>query len=271
MDLSNENVIHIKRNGFEYLQFKKLNEYPEIKHAYALKPLDFRRHKGNDVVANYKMLFNDLNISIETLVKPTQEHTNNVKIIDLKVNKNEPDIFMDYLKETDGLITNKKEITLASTNADCILFLIYDPVKKVISNVHSGWRGTFQKIVENSVKMMIEVYGSNPKDIIVCIAPSIRKCHFEVDEDVKEQCENIFEYTGRTNEFIEKTIVKDGKQKYVIDTVKINKIVLSELEIDERNIIDSNICSYCFSEKVHSRRGDGLDFGLGSAIISMVE
>lgn len=36
-DLSNKNVIHIKKNGVEYLQFKRLLEYKnEIKHAYSL-------------------------------------------------------------------------------------------------------------------------------------------------------------------------------------------------------------------------------------------
>ena len=37
MDLSNENVIHIKKDGIEYLQFKKLLEYKDlINHAYSL-------------------------------------------------------------------------------------------------------------------------------------------------------------------------------------------------------------------------------------------
>ena len=64
MDLSNENILHVKRDGFEYLQFKRLNEYSEIKHAYILKPLDLRSHNENDVVANYKAVFDDLNIPI---------------------------------------------------------------------------------------------------------------------------------------------------------------------------------------------------------------
>jgi len=29
-DLSNENVIHVKKNGVEYLQFRKLLEYSDI-------------------------------------------------------------------------------------------------------------------------------------------------------------------------------------------------------------------------------------------------
>ena len=36
-DLSNENVVHIKKDGIEYLQFKKLLEYSDlINHAYAI-------------------------------------------------------------------------------------------------------------------------------------------------------------------------------------------------------------------------------------------
>ena len=37
MDLSNENVIHVKENGIEYLQFRKLREYKEkLTHAFTM-------------------------------------------------------------------------------------------------------------------------------------------------------------------------------------------------------------------------------------------
>ena len=37
MDLSNENVVHIKQNGVEYLQFRRLLEYKDnIIHAFTL-------------------------------------------------------------------------------------------------------------------------------------------------------------------------------------------------------------------------------------------
>ena len=37
MNLSNENVIHVKKNGIEYLQFRRLLEYQDIlTHAYTL-------------------------------------------------------------------------------------------------------------------------------------------------------------------------------------------------------------------------------------------
>lgn len=269
MDLSNENILHIKREGFEYLQFKRLNEYPEIKHAYILKPLDLRSHNENDVVANYKTVFDDLNVPIETLTRPIQKHTNTVEIIEMKKNEKEPDIYMDYLDNVDGLITATPKITLATTNADCILFLIYDPVKKVIANVHSGWRGTFQKIGENAIIKMKEEYNCNPEDIEIYIWPSIRKCHFEVDEDVKIECENIFRYLGNTEKFIEKGEIKEGKQKYFIDTVLINRILFLNQGIKDANIYDCDICSVCSSDKVRSYRVEGKDFKLATSIICM--
>ena len=47
MDLSNENVIHVKNNGIEYLQFRKLLSYPDIKHIYSLGKQDYRTAKPN--------------------------------------------------------------------------------------------------------------------------------------------------------------------------------------------------------------------------------
>ena len=40
-DLSNKDIIHIKKDGLEYIQFRKLLEYKDIKHCFTLKPLDF--------------------------------------------------------------------------------------------------------------------------------------------------------------------------------------------------------------------------------------
>ena len=48
MDLSNENVIHIKDKDMEYLQFRKLLEYSEIKHLYTLGlKNDYRTVRAN--------------------------------------------------------------------------------------------------------------------------------------------------------------------------------------------------------------------------------
>ena len=104
MDLSNENIIHIKSGDIEYLQFRRLLKYKDnLVHAY-----DYRNHLENNALASYKTLFKEMNLDISTLVKPTQEHTNNVIAIDKKQMIREPDINLNYLKGVDGTLTNNR-------------------------------------------------------------------------------------------------------------------------------------------------------------------
>lgn len=274
MNLSNNIVIQSEKDGFNYLQFKRLLNLG-VSNAYTLKPHAFNSRPGvvsldtyNRSVENYKKFCKAMGYDYNNLIKPNQTHTNEVKCVTSLTGK--ISIEEDLYKDTDGLVTNIKGISLASVNADCILLLMYDPVKKVIANIHSGWKGTFGKIAVNAVNTMKDEYGCNPEDIIVCICPSIRKCHFEVKEDVKNLCEKIFAYTKRLDEIIE-YIGKDENQvdKWKIDTVLITKILLLECGIKEENIEDCGICSMCNSQIVNSRRADGENFGLGTAIISI--
>ncbi len=263
MDIfNNEKILYNKKNGIEYIQFKRLLEYG-IKHAYTLKGENINfRSTAPEMQESYKKIFGAIGLDVKTMMKPIQKHTSNVKCIDEFLDK-------EKLENIDGLITDKTNLAITTTNADCILFMFYDPVKKVIANIHSGWRGTFQKISEKCVIKMINYYKCKPEDIICCICPSIRKCHFEVEEDVKVLCENIFKFTERTHEFIEKGNEVKGIQKYMIDTVLINKILLKELGLREENIIDCDICSVCNSNKISSYRSEGKDFKLATAIISL--
>ena len=278
-DLSNENVIHIKKNEIEYLQFRKLLEYGDIiSHAYAIglernykiakeknvKPSS--KDKYNKSIGDYKKLANSIGINYENIAKPNQAHTKNIKRIDKKVNQEEPDFNLDEYNEIDGLVTDKKNIALATTNADCILMLFFDPVKKAIANVHSGWRGTLQRISIETVKKMKEEYACNPQDIICCICPSIRKCHFQVHKDVQEPYYNEFKDLKEINQLI---VPVSGEDRWSIDTVEINKIILKQAGLKAENIIDCGICSVCNSDQIHSFRVEKEGYGLETAIIEL--
>ena len=117
---------------------------------------------------------------------------------------------------------------------------------------------------------MVKEYDCNPKDIICCIGPCIRKCHFEVDEDVMKLFKNEFEYTGRIDEIIEKCRVVENVQKYNIDTTLINKIILNEAGLLKENIIDSELCTVCNSSLFHSYRVDKEKSGRNGAFIGMM-
>ena len=278
-DLSNEKVVHIKKNGIEYLQFKKLLEYDDIiSHAYAIGlDRNYRTARIKDAqklsteeynksIKDYKDLSNSIGINYINIAKPNQAHTKNIKRVDAKVNADEPDFNLSEYNETDGLITNSRNIALATTNADCILMLFFDPAKRVVANIHSGWRGTLQRISIEAVKMMEEEYNCNPKDIICCICPSIRKCHFKVHKDVQEPYYNEFKDLEKIDELI---VPIQGEDRWSIDTVEINKIILEQEGLKTENIIDCGICSVCNSDQIHSFRVEKEEYGLGTAIIEL--
>ena len=279
MDLSNENVIHVKKDGVEYLQFRRLLEYKDIiNHAYSLGTnVDFRTSRANREVSkdeyanslnNYDKLCRTIGCDYKRLVKGIQKHTNNVKTVSEKINKDTPDFRCKEYENVDGLITNKNKLILASTSADCISLLFFDPVKEVIANVHSGWKGTLQRISVKTVEKMVNEFNCNPEDIIVCICPSIRKCHFEVEKNVKDMFEKEFQDLGEENlkEIIEEKVLD---KKWNIDTVFINEIILEREGIKKENILDSKICTMCNPGILHSYRVERENYGLNTALIEL--
>lgn len=270
-NLSNENIIHVKREGLEYIQFKRLLEYKNIKHCFTLKPLDFAgnssyEEKKEKVEEGLKLLSEEIGFNVKDICRAKQTHTDIVE----KVEDGDEGIYISKFDNVDGLITDKANKVLMLSFADCTPLLFYDPVKNVIANTHSGWKGTLKSIGLKTVEKMKKEYACNPEDIICCIGPHIRKCHFEVDEDVK----NLF-----YNEFKDKINIKDciepsnnllHPNKYYIDTLKINKEILLKIGLKEENIIDSNICTVCNYDVCHSYRAEKDLSGRAVTIIELI-
>lgn len=257
-----ENIIYQNKDGVEYIQFKRLLEYPEITHCYTMRnnnQLNFQIKNRDFFKQSCDKILKSLDLENAQIVRPYQTHTDNVKVV-RKIEK---------LEDTDGILTNKKEIALITTSADCISLLLYDPVKKAIGSIHSGWKGTLKGIIVKAIEKMKNEYKSNPEDIICCICPSIRQCCFEVDEDVKDLFYNKYKELKNIDEIIKLGDKKEDKQKYYIDTAKINIELLKNIGLKEENIIDSNICTMCHSNEFHSYRTDGKSFGVNGAIIAI--
>lgn len=275
-DLSNETMIQKEKNGISYLQFRKLLEYPEIRHMYVLKnnSLSFKRkdesfEETEKLKRVYEMVCKLEDMDAKRVVRPNQNHTDCMKAVEEKILEKGPALYLPELENIDGVMTNQKNIVLSTTNADCLLLLFYDPKQKAIANIHSGWKGTFQRISQKAVKQMEKVYGSNLKDVLCFMTPCIGKCCFEVHEDVKHLCEEQFADTQKINEFITDIGEVEGKRKYTIDNVGINRYLLEEAGLKPDNIIESHICSLCEKEQIHSRRAEGPDYGVGTALICL--
>lgn len=248
-------------NQDKYIYSELLSKHLDIINLFTKKPFNFRKNivPIEIINENYSVIEKDCNYKFRKIIKPIQNHTNKVEIVTESNIENE-------FNEVDGLITDLKGVALVTSLADCQGILLYDPVKKVIGNIHSGWKGTLNKIVVNAVNIMINDFNCNPKDIIAYITPSIGKCCFEVDEDVKalflENYNNIEDdiYVGE---------IKDNKQKYYIDTLSINKKNLLELGLLEKNIEIAGICTKCNSNILHSYRSEKENSGRNIALICM--
>lgn len=146
------------------------------------------------------------------------------------------------------------------------LYIFMIQLKMLFGNIHSGWKGTYNEIAKKAVEKLKEEFNVSPKDLIVCIGPSIKNCCFEVEEDIKNMFFEKFKYTQRIDEIIKKS---KNNNKYYIDTVLINKIILKIEGLKESNIIDSMLCTRCNADKLHSYRKDKELSGRNTAIISL--
>ena len=125
---------------------------------------------------------------------------------------------------------------------------------------------------DKHIEKMKKELGVKPENLICCMCPSIRKCHFEVREDVMELFEEKFERSIDLSKIIEKQkseFNSSTEEKWNIDTIELNRIMLIKEGLIPDNIVDSKICTVCNSDKLHSYRVEKENFGLETAIISL--
>ncbi len=132
--------------------------------------------EAEDVNRNRELLRSLLPGESVELVIPHQTHSDHVKVVDtIQVNTE--------LEGVDALVTDIPGYCLCVSTADCVPVLLYDTRKKVVAAIHAGWRGTVARIVEKTVSVMDNQYGSQGKDLIACIGPSISLEAFEVGDE----------------------------------------------------------------------------------------
>ena len=115
------------------------------------------------------------------VIQGHQVHGSRVAIID------RPWMTREELEGYDAFITNLPGVAIGVRTADCVPILLYDPVRRVIAAVHSGWKGTVLKISQGVIDMMEEVFGTAPEDLRAVIGPCIGPDSFQVGEEVAEK------------------------------------------------------------------------------------
>ena len=220
--------------------------------CYASMNLSFTR--GDDEAAvreNYHRIAKSIGVKCENMVLSQQTHTTNVRVVTEKDKGKGIVKPLDYT-DVDGMVTNIHGICLVTFYADCVPLYFVDPVQKAIGLSHSGWRGTVGKIGKETIRKMEEQYGSDPKDILAAVGPSICKDCYEVSEDVILEFQKNFKERYWKDLFYRK---ENGK--YQLDLWKANEIIFKESGILPEHIAVTNVCTHCNSEILYSHRTSG--------------
>jgi len=193
------------------------------------------------ILSNRKTALENLNLSIDSLAYLKQIHSNKVNVA--KVGQ----------LEGDALVTDKKNIVLAISIADCYPLLFHDPINNIIGGAHAGWRGTVGMIAKNTIDEMI-LLGAKAEHIKVAIGQGICQDNFEVGNEVIEQ-------------FKEAGFPSSCWRENKIDLIACNKFVLLQNGIKENNIWTMNRCT--FENDFFSYRRDKGKTGRMWAVISL--
>lgn len=185
-------------------------------------------------------------LQIEKLISAKQVHGKEVLVVDKEPVQDRE--FEGY----DALVTNVSGIGLMIQQADCQAVLLYDPVKRAAANIHSGWRGSVQNIIAETVTVMKSVFGTRPGDVVAAISPSLGPCCSEFLNYKKELPESFHPYQARANHF---------------DFWRISRDQLISAGLDIKNIEISGICTVC-NENYFSYRREGVT-GRFATVISL--
>ena len=247
------------KNNIRYITIPKLTELG-LKHCFTTSDMDIGFTTNGSVESikeNLELIYDFLDIKPSILYNGFQTHSRNMAVVE-NIDQGLENEFGRYFPDTDGLVTDKENIALITRYADCTPIILYDPVKKVHANIHSGWKGTLQRIAANAIDTMKNEYKCQALDIISIIGPTIGKDEFEVDDDVAEQFKKEFGY-------LENIITKKDKIKSLIDLQEINKNILLENGLEEDNITILDLPTIS-NYMLHSYRRDKKEFGLMGVI-----
>ncbi len=195
-DHRNKQVLRLHEGEVPYLTFPKLDQCDKVEHLFTtreggvsagqFRSMNFSVRLGDrpeNVLENYELVARILGGRASDVTGTVQTHTVNVRRV-TEEDRGKVAFRKEDYSDVDGLVTNEKGIILAVFTADCVPLYFVDPVKEAIGLAHSGWRGTVGNMAGIMVERMKKEFGSDPKDLIVAIGPSIcRKC-YEVDETV---------------------------------------------------------------------------------------
>ena len=263
--------------NMKLLIFERL-ENAGVKHCFTTRhggvssgacgSLNMSRSRDSDVrnvEENIRRLAESLDVDYNKVTAVPQVHGCKIKAVDLKncgagVSKE------SFGEGYDGMITNIPGITLMTLHGDCVPVFLYECEKKAVGMVHSGWRGTAERIAACAVYAMSREYGTDPANVYAAIGPSIDKDCFEVDHPVYEKLLKAFPSVEYDRTLAEK---QKNAEKWNISLPELAARALIECGVKRENIDISGICTCCAEnagDYFSHRRSKGADGIMAGAI-----
>ena len=241
------------------IKSKKLSKFQQINHGFfdkkggkstgIYKSLNCgvgSSDSKKNVLNNLKIVCKKINCSSKNLILLNQIHSNKFYFIDKNYK------FKKKKLNGDALITNVKKIALGVLVADCVPILIYDKNLKIISAIHAGWKSVYKEIIKKVVKFLIKK-GSNTKNLVAVIGPSISEKSYEVQKDFKDK----FLKKDKQSKFffkIRKNKTYFGLNKYVYYHLK--KLGIKNLEIIKKNTFDPKNNFFSARRSIQNKEND---------------
>lgn len=262
--------------GVTWLSYPALDEIDWLINAFSTRlggvsegvcasmNLSFSRGDKEEAVReNYRRISSVLGFTPEQIVTSDQTHTVNLRVVGKEACGSGVTRERDF-REVDGMMTNVPGVVLATFYADCVPLYFVDPVHKAIALSHSGWRGTVGRMGQVTIRRMTEEYGTDPKDLITAIGPSICQDCYEVSEDVIEAFSAEF-----PEEIHDKLFYPTIPGKYQLNLWESNRQIMLAAGVKEENIHMPGICTCCNPEFLFSHRASKGKRGNLAAFLSI--
>ena len=197
--------------------------------------------KIENVEENLSLLCGALNAEPARLERMRQRHTANVAVVE--AGGGVPP------ENTDALVTSTFGVPLLALSADCALTAFYDPSRKVVAVIHSGWRGALLDIYGAVLAVMKLRFGCEPGDIIAGVSPMISAPNYQVREDFLGKFKAF--YPGNADKRL--LILKEGR--HFFNLRELLRLRLEALGVKKHEFM--HLCTYTEKEMFYSWRREG--------------
>jgi YfiH family protein len=244
-------------DGLAYYRSPLLADLPEVVHGFftrqggvstgAFQSLNVSREVGDGeepVGENLGRMRQALGLT--GVATAAQVHGGRAAVITSPDQAREEDI-----PEVDILVTTVPGLGLLIKQADCQAVMLYDPVNRVVANVHCGWRGQVHNVLGETVQLLQSRFGTRPGDLYAAVGPSLGPCCAEFTNFRREFPLELWTYQVRPTYF---------------DLWRLSRDQLAEAGLLPSRLEVAELCTRCGAGDFYSYRRDRVTGRQGAVI-----